>query len=51
MKVISFNYQGWYSVTPEEIARYIAKAVTKQNSTVIEAFAGSGGNVIQVYLI
>jgi len=37
-------------VTPEEIAKYIAMYVTKRNSIVIDAFCGSGGNVIQVIL-
>ena len=41
-------YTGWYSVTPEELAKYIALAVTKPDSVVVDAFCGSGGNVIQV---
>jgi hypothetical protein len=40
---------GWYSVTPEELAIYIASSVTNKNSVVVDAFCGSGGNVIQVY--
>jgi hypothetical protein len=39
---------GWYSVTPEELAKYIALAITNKNSVVVDAFCGSGGNAIQV---
>jgi hypothetical protein len=35
-------------VTPEELAKYIALAITNKNSVVADAFCGSGGNVIQV---
>lgn len=41
---------GWYSVTPEELAKYTAMAITDKKSTVVDAFCGSGGNVIQVKL-
>jgi DNA modification methylase len=47
MNVI-YSYIGWYSVTPEEIAKYIAIYITNPSSVVIDAFCGSGGNVIQV---
>ena len=37
--------ESWYSVTPEEIAKYIAKLV--EGKTIIDGFCGCGGNVIQ----
>jgi len=37
---------GWYSVTPEEIASYIAKKCKCQ--CILDAFCGAGGNAIQV---
>ncbi len=37
---------GWYSVTPEEIAKYTANMCRK--AVVVDAFCGAGGNVIQV---
>ena len=42
---IQMDYESWYSVTPEPIAKYIA-LLTKGKS-VIDGFCGSGGNVIQ----
>ncbi len=36
---------GWYSVTPEHIARQIAERC--RSAVVIDAFAGVGGNAIQ----
>jgi predicted RNA methylase len=44
-KGIKMDYESWYSVTPEPIAKYIANIVN--NKTVIDGFCGSGGNVIQ----
>ncbi len=38
---------GWYSVTPEEIAFYIAKKCKGQH--ILDAFCGAGGNSIQVF--
>lgn len=43
---IKMDYESWYSVTPEDLAFYIAKIAGK-NSVCIDPFAGSGGNVIQ----
>lgn len=42
---IKLDYESWYSVTPEEISVYIAKSL--QDSVVVDAFCGSGGNTIQ----
>lgn len=43
---IQMDEQGWYSVTPEQIA--ITQAQRCQNPTVvIDCFAGVGGNAIQ----
>lgn len=39
---------GWWSVTPEEISKYIAEIC--KGKIVIDGFCGSGGNVIQVGL-
>ena len=46
---IQMDYESWYSVTPEEIASYTARICGSQ-STVVDAFCGSGGNVIQFSL-
>ena len=37
--------EGWFSVTPEKIARHIAKRC--RSKVIIDAFAGCGGNTIQ----
>lgn len=37
--------EGWFSVTPEGIARHIAQRC--QSDVVIDAFCGCGGNAIQ----
>jgi 16S rRNA G966 N2-methylase RsmD len=37
--------ESWYSVTPEEIAKYTAKLI--KGKTIIDGFCGCGGNVIQ----
>ena len=44
-KGIKMDKESWYSVTPEEIAKYIAKLV--EGKTIIDGFCGCGGNVIQ----
>jgi trimethylguanosine synthase len=42
---IEMDEEGWYSVTPEEIA--IRHAQRCGNGIVIDCFAGVGGNAIQ----
>ena len=42
---IKMDPQGWYSVTPEAIARRIASRC--RSDTIIDAFCGVGGNAIQ----
>ncbi|KAG7998242.1 hypothetical protein I3843_01G249100 [Carya illinoinensis] len=42
---IKMDEEGWYSVTPEEIA--IRHAQRSGNGIVIDCFAGVGGNAIQ----
>lgn len=37
--------EGWFSVTPERIARHIARRC--QCDVIIDAFCGIGGNTIQ----
>ena len=44
-KGIIMDKESWYSVTPEEIAKYIAKLI--KGKTIIDGFCGCGGNVIQ----
>ena len=44
-KGIKMDYESWYSVTPEEIAKYTAKLI--KGKTIIDGFCGCGGNVIQ----
>ena len=44
-KGIKMDYESWYSVTPESIAKYIA--LLTRGKTIIDGFCGSGGNVIQ----
>ncbi len=42
--------EGWYSVTPEEIARHIAARIYQRlgpESCIIDAMVGVGGNTIQ----
>ncbi|KAI8911004.1 RNA cap guanine-N2 methyltransferase-domain-containing protein [Gorgonomyces haynaldii] len=43
---IAIDREGWYSVTPEEIARYLAERC-QHCPVVIDAFCGVGGNAIQ----
>ena len=40
-----FNVEGWFSVTPEKIARHIAKRC--RCNVIVDAFCGVGGNTIQ----
>jgi hypothetical protein len=47
-KNVGFMTLGWYSVTPEELAKYTAELCGKEK-IVVDGFCGSGGNVIQVY--
>ena len=42
---IQMDEESWFSVTPEPIAKYIAKLIS--GKIVIDGFCGSGGNVIQ----
>lgn len=42
---IIMDKESWYSVTPEKMAKYIAKLV--EGKSIIDGFCGSGGNVIQ----
>ena len=42
---IQMDKESWYSVTPEEIAKYTAKLI--EGKTIIDGFCGCGGNVIQ----
>ena len=44
-KGIMMDKESWYSVTPEEIAKYIAKLI--KGKSIIDGFCGCGGNVIQ----
>ena len=44
-KGIKMDEDSWYSVTPEEIAKYTAKLI--KGKTIIDGFCGCGGNVIQ----
>ncbi|KAI9596756.1 RNA cap guanine-N2 methyltransferase-domain-containing protein [Syncephalis fuscata] len=42
---IMMDAEGWYSVTPEKIARHIAERC--RSSIIVDAFCGVGGNAIQ----
>jgi len=48
---IQLDNESWYSVTPESIGEYIAERTLKmlgtENATILDAFAGWGGNIIQ----
>lgn len=39
---------SWYSVTPEAIARDVARRWSRRGDVVIDAFTGSGASAIQV---
>nr|CCA24762.1 trimethylguanosine synthase putative [Albugo laibachii Nc14] len=43
---IEMDYESWYSVTPQAIAEHIAERV--RCGTVVDLFAGCGGNTIQL---
>ncbi|KAL0591741.1 hypothetical protein ABG067_000884 [Albugo candida] len=45
---IEMDYESWYSVTPQAIAEHIAERV--RCGTVVDLFAGCGGNTIQLAL-
>jgi trimethylguanosine synthase len=46
MNSFSFlSIEGWFSVTPEKIARHIAKRC--RCDVIVDAFCGVGGNTIQ----
>lgn len=49
---IRFDREGWYSVTPEVIAKHIAKRLVvgkKEGSMIVmDAFCGCGGNAIAI---
>lgn len=51
MQALSLYLEGWFSVTPEAIAKNIAnRIVLKKDAVVVDAFAGVGGNSIQMAL-
>ncbi|CAO3647309.1 unnamed protein product [Cunninghamella echinulata] len=45
---ILMDYEGWFSVTPESIAKHIAQRC--KSNIIIDAFCGCGGNAIQFAL-
>ncbi|KAK6012976.1 RNA cap guanine-N2 methyltransferase [Ostertagia ostertagi] len=48
-KGILMDREGWFSVTPERIAEHIAdRMVRRPNVLIVDAFAGVGGNSIQL---
>ncbi|KAK3534226.1 hypothetical protein QTP86_007028 [Hemibagrus guttatus] len=49
---IKLDHEGWFSVTPEKIAKHIAQRVqvTSQSLVIVDAFCGVGGNSIQFAL-
>lgn len=43
--------EGWFSVTPELLARHVADRLVRiQDCVILDAFAGAGGNAIQFAL-
>lgn len=46
---VALDTEGWYSVTPEAIARHIAERVCCD--VVVDPFVGCGGNAIQFALV
>ncbi|CAN8001747.1 unnamed protein product [Ixodes hexagonus] len=48
-KGIELDEESWFSVTPEGIAKHIARRC--QSDVVIDAFCGAGGNTIQFALV
>uniref|UniRef100_A0A0N4ZN62 Exocyst complex component Sec8 n=1 Tax=Parastrongyloides trichosuri TaxID=131310 RepID=A0A0N4ZN62_PARTI len=48
---ILMDREGWFSVTPEKIAKHIAERMVKNKGIIImDAFTGVGGNAIQFAL-
>ncbi|KAL3089639.1 hypothetical protein niasHT_024876 [Heterodera trifolii] len=48
---ILMDREGWFSVTPERVARHVAdRVVLLRDCTVLDAFTGVGGNAIQFAL-
>uniref|UniRef100_A0A0N4UKN0 Trimethylguanosine synthase n=1 Tax=Dracunculus medinensis TaxID=318479 RepID=A0A0N4UKN0_DRAME len=48
---ILMDKEGWFSVTPEIIAKHIAeRVVTYEDMLIVDAFCGVGGNTIQFAL-
>ncbi|CAJ0594713.1 unnamed protein product [Cylicocyclus nassatus] len=48
-KGVLMDREGWFSVTPERIAEHIAdRIVRRKEMLVVDAFAGVGGNSIQL---
>lgn len=48
---ILMDREGWFSVTPEKIAKHIAeRMVTRKNMIIFDGFTGVGGNAIQFAL-
>ncbi|CAM9744124.1 unnamed protein product, partial [Sphacelaria rigidula] len=46
---VTMDKEGWYSVTPEAIARHIAERVC--SDIVVDPFVGCGGNAVQFALV
>lgn len=46
---VAMDKEGWYSVTPEAIARHIAERMCFD--TVVDPFVGCGGNAVQFALV
>lgn len=46
---IKLDYESWYSVTPEPIAKHIASRLA--GHVILDGFCGAGGNVIQFGLV
>ena len=47
---VMLDDESWYSVTPEPVARHIAKRVKMaypSGASVLDSFSGCGGNLIQ----
>ena len=44
---IKLDEESWFSVTPEEVSKYIANKITNPNQIIIDGFSGCGGNIIQ----
>jgi trimethylguanosine synthase len=48
---ILLDRQSWFSVTPELLAQHVADRLVRiRDCTVLDAFAGAGGNSIQFAL-